>query len=78
MNDGVSKTLSSLVYVSVDRAVERILQLWPGTLLAKVDIECAYRNVPVHPDDRYLLGMSWRGSGYLPITFHSQAFYQLS
>jgi hypothetical protein len=86
VNDGVSKTLSSLVYVSVDRAVEHILQLGPGTLLAKVDFECAYRNVPVHPDDRYNVS-TWyvlegqNTSGYLPtiwITFHSQAFYQFS
>ena len=29
--------------------------------LAKIDIKIAYRNVPVHTDDRWLLGMNWRG-----------------
>ena len=29
--------------------------------MAKVDIEAAYRLVPVHPDDRPLLGMEWKG-----------------
>ena len=33
-----------------------------GTQLAKVDIKSAYRNVPVHPDDRWLTGMVWRDS----------------
>ncbi len=28
--------------------------------MAKFDIESAYRLVPVHPDDRLLLGMKWR------------------
>lgn len=31
--------------------------LSPGALIAKVDIESAYRLVPVHPDNRSLLGL---------------------
>ena len=61
INDGVQQALSSLRYVSVDDAVQQILQLGRGTLLAKVDVKHAYRNVPIHPDDRHLLGMAWRG-----------------
>ena len=26
-----------------------------------MDIKSAYRNIPVHPDDRRLMGMHWRG-----------------
>ena len=29
--------------------------------MAKMDIKQAYRNVPVHPCDRLLLGMYWEG-----------------
>ena len=36
-----------------------------GTQLAKVDIKSAYRNVPVHPDDRWLTGMVWRDSLFM-------------
>ena len=36
--------------------------------MAKVDIQHAYRNVPVHPDDRHLLGMEWRGRVFLDKT----------
>ena len=32
-------------------------QKW--TLMAKMDIKQAYRNIPVHPTDRYLIGMRW-------------------
>ncbi len=28
--------------------------------MAKIDIQHAYRNVPVHPDDRHLLAMRWK------------------
>ena len=28
--------------------------------MAKVDNKSAYRNVPVHPEDRWLMGMVWR------------------
>ena len=33
--------------------------------MAKFDVESAYRNVPVHSDDRYLLGMKWRGKYFI-------------
>ena len=36
-----------------------------GTLLAKIDIENAFRNVPVHPHDRHLLGLVWDGKLYI-------------
>ena len=38
-----------------------MLELGRGTRMAKVDNRNAYRNILVHPDDRWLLGMSWRG-----------------
>ena len=40
--------------------VNEIVRRGRGTQLAKLDIKSAYRNVPIHPDDRWLLGMNWR------------------
>ena len=37
-----------------------IRQLGPGTLMGKMDIEQAYRNIPVAPCDRRLLGLEWQ------------------
>lgn len=54
-----------MTYITVDNAVTRILKLGKDALLAKVDIEHAYRNVPVHCEDRHLLGMSWHGTVYI-------------
>ena len=61
VNDGISKELSSLAYISVDDIVDRVLAQGRGAMMAKMDIKQAYRNVPVHPQDRLLLGMSWEG-----------------
>ena len=33
--------------------------------MAKFDVDSAYRTVPVHPDDRRLLGMQWKGGIYV-------------
>ncbi|XP_062522989.1 uncharacterized protein LOC134197660 [Corticium candelabrum] len=62
VNDGIDPHLCSLSYSWVDDAATRILALGRETLLAKMDIQSAYRLIPVHPDDRHLLGMRWRGS----------------
>ena len=65
VNDGIEKPLCSLTYASVDEAVALIQTLGKGTLLAKLDLESAYRIIPVHPDDRQLLGMEWEGEWYV-------------
>lgn len=64
VNDGIDHDLCSLSYVSIDNAAEAIVSKGRGAYLAKIDIQSAYRIVPVHPDDRPLLGMSWEGSLY--------------
>ena len=65
VNDGISRSLCSLRYVSVDSAVQVITECGPATLLAKLDLERAHRNVLVHPADRWLLGMKWKEEIYV-------------
>lgn len=62
VNDGISRERCSLSYVSVRSAAEAVARLGRGALLAKIDIKAAYRMLPVHPDDRWLLGMQWEGA----------------
>ena len=38
-----------------------------GTLMAKFDVASAYRNVAIHPNDRPLLGMQWRGKYFVDL-----------
>ena len=65
INDGIEPRLCSVHYSSVDEAVGLIREKGHAVFLAKVDIENAYRLVPVHPDDRHLLGMSWNQATYV-------------
>ena len=65
MNGGIEPSLCSLHYTSVDEACERIVAKGRGAMLAKFDVEGAFRTVPVHPDDRWLLGMQWEGQVYI-------------
>ena len=57
MNDGIAKDLCSLSYVSIDTIAARVVNLGRGALMAKFDLKSAYRHIPVHPDDKWLLGM---------------------
>ncbi len=68
VNDGILREWCSMQYATVDQAVAHILQMGSGALLAKIDIEHAYRNVPVHPDDRHLLGMRWNNELFIDTT----------
>ena len=65
VNDGIDADLCSLKYVTVDDAVAAVKQIGLGAELAKVAIRSAYRIIPVHPEDRWLLGMVWEGALYI-------------
>ena len=65
VNDGVCPELCSLTYNSVDDVARTVASLGKGALLAKMDVKSAYRIVPVHPQDRLLLGMKWKGMVYV-------------
>ena len=56
VNTGISEELSSITYARVDDAVACIQQLGRGTTLAKLDLQNAYRNIPIHPHDQGLRG----------------------
>ena len=65
VNDGIDRELCSLTYLTVDQVAEKVLAMGKGALMAKFDLKSAYRNVPVHPDDRELLGMIWKDQLYV-------------
>lgn len=52
--DGIPKDPFSSQDVSVDIAIARLLELGPGTLMTKFDVECAYRNIALQPGNLYL------------------------
>jgi Reverse transcriptase (RNA-dependent DNA polymerase) len=50
-----------------DDALRMVRTLGKGCQLLKIDIESAYRHIPIHPDDRHLLGMRWNGKFYVDL-----------
>ena len=65
VNTGISEELSSITYARVDDAVACIQQLGRGTTLAKLDLQNAYRNIPIYPHDQHLLGIAWEGETFV-------------
>ena len=65
VNDGNEPELCSLHYTSVDEAAKLVNTVGVRAQIVKLDLESAYCIVPVHPDDRPLLGMAWKGSWYM-------------
>ena len=67
VNDGINKDEFTLTYSKVSDAISLIIKAGRGALMGKVDIKSAYRIIPVHPSDRYLLGTCWQGDYYLDL-----------
>ena len=82
INNGIDPQLCSLAYPTVHDAVQQLLKLGRGALLAKIDVEQAFRNVPVHPQDHHLLGMMWSDQllidSILPFSLRSKLFYAIA
>ena len=53
MNNGIYPQDFSLQYSKVDQVIRMVSHYGPGALMAKFDVESTYRNIPVHPDDRF-------------------------
>ena len=68
VNDGIDSHKFTLHYITVNQVIRMVSRLGRGALMAKFDVEAAYRNIPVHPTDPFLLGMKWRDSYYVDLT----------
>ena len=51
---------STVYYSTVSDAIDPVMRLGRGALMAKIDIKSAFRLCPVHPADHHLLGMKWK------------------
>ena len=65
VNDGVAGEHFSLQYMKVDDITVGIILVGRGSLMARFDVQNAYHIVPVHKEDRRLLGMKLRGAFYV-------------
>ena len=53
--------------LTIDEFIDSFMVGGQGALMAKFDVATAYRNIAVHPEDRYLWGMKWKGAYYVDI-----------
>jgi len=67
VNDGINPDEFSMHYIKLDQIIRMVAKYRHGAQMAKFDVEAAYRNVAVHPEDCYLLGMKWRGQFYVDL-----------
>ena len=50
-----------------DKALHKVKEIGKGCYMSKIDIESAYRCIPVQPTDWPLLGLEWEGNYYFDI-----------
>ena len=63
VNDGIDLDEFTLQYITVDQIIRMISTYGVGALMAKFDVEAAYRI----PSDRYLLGLKWRKNYFVDL-----------
>ncbi|XP_069133139.1 uncharacterized protein [Argopecten irradians] len=64
INDGIDPEDATVSYQSIDDAMSLIKRFGSGALMAKSDIESAFRLIPIHPNDYELLGFQIEGKFY--------------
>ena len=62
VNDNIEKEKGSVVYDDIATAVNLIQRVGKGAILTKIDIQHAYKLLPIHKDDIPDLGACWRSS----------------
>ena len=77
VNFNIPKKFSSVKYQSVLDAIKIVNNLGRGCFLAKSDIECAFRLIPLKPAEYNLTGFYWKGIWFdkvLPMGSASSCF----
>ena len=67
INDFIPDSQAEVTYAGIPEAINLIMRLGKGALIAKFDIRRAYRLLPVKSQQCHLLGMQWRGKFYVDL-----------
>lgn len=65
VNDNIPQEFCSVHYETIDTVSTHILACGRGALVAKADIQDAFRICPIHPQSQFLLGFYWKGLYYV-------------
>ena len=61
VNEGIPKEDFLVKYASFDQATELVYKMGKNCFMTKIDIQHAFRLLPVHPSQWVLLGIHWQG-----------------
>ena len=64
VNSAIPKSFTEVQYETLDIVISEVLFYGRGSLIAKADIENAFRIIPVHHNDWPLLGFQWNNQFY--------------
>ena len=64
VNSHIDSEDTVVQYETLDTCVELIQCIGRGCLIAKADLQDAFRIIPIHPDQYRLLGFQWEGKYY--------------
>ena len=67
VNEGINPESWHLQYIKMDDIIKIVSKFGSGALVAKFDIESAYRNIAIHPSYHHLLGLKWRNAYYITL-----------
>jgi hypothetical protein len=67
VNDSIPDAEACIQYDMIDCAINNILLAGRGSNLVKLDLESAFRHVPVRPEDWHLLGFTWEHRLYYDV-----------
>ncbi|XP_053570053.1 uncharacterized protein LOC128660298 isoform X1 [Bombina bombina] len=65
VNDAIDKAEAAVQYQSFDSAVQLVRNAGRGAMMAKIDIESAFRLLPLNPDSFKLMGCKFEGQFYV-------------
>lgn len=51
-----------MVYEDFEHVALLVANVGRGAQIAKLDIQSSFRILRIHPDDRHLIGFTWRGA----------------
>ena len=69
VNDGIPDEEAVISYDMFQRTVDDLIESGAGSLMIKLDLEQAFRHIPVRPADWHLLGFTWMCKFYYDIVF---------
>ena len=67
VNSLIPDSAAEVKYTGIQEAVDKLMSLGSGALVAKFDIKRAYRLLPVNTNDRSFLGMKWKNNYYIDL-----------